>query len=281
MAGLGCETDEWLLVDHEKIEFVLQELSKNWPSSVQMYNFIQSCMLWSTHYPHAETKVFYESRAGYGTIIASFKAEAYIVTVYSAALPNLSIANALKAGKVVNLNDGSVLLSCIPKEISPTIAKAMRDHNVAGPNTFNEYWLSADLAKSVNFQCPEDMYLSNLEPEHAATVVLHWPYAGANSLDVITQMINVFDTVGIFTKKDSKLVSWVLNTYYGIGMLHTIEEYRRKGYGSVIVKKLVKSLGDKGIHSYILTRPDNHAANSLFMNIGFKQLNQVDFMRVS
>ncbi|XP_071454486.1 glycine N-acyltransferase-like [Hetaerina americana] len=273
--------ERWSSIQHEEVESVLKILSNSWPASLQIHNFIKSSFLWQSHNPEVRTTVLRKLSNGVESIIAILKInEEKIVTVYSLNGPDPDIASALCGDSIINWHEGPVLLSCIPKQLCQSITEAMIvSCKKIKKNNFNSFWLPAETAKQIDVQCPEDMYLSKLEPSHAATVVYHWPYAKEDTINIVTQMINIFDTVGIFTK-DSKLVSWVMNTFYGVGMLHTIEEYRMKGYGSIVVQQLVKSLGNKGINSYLSARPDNHAAQSLFVNMGFKQLEEVEFMRM-
>lgn len=81
--------------------------------------------------------------------------------------------------------------------------------------------------------------------------------------------------LGLYEKSSNNLVCWILlNNYGGIGMLHTLEQFRRKGFGELITKEFCKKLASVGRDIFAATVDGNISAN-MFKKLGFTTLGLV------
>ncbi|KAG8228203.1 hypothetical protein J437_LFUL004328 [Ladona fulva] len=180
---------------------------------------------------------------------------------------------ALRDDRIIDFNEGFVIfcgitLDCfgVLENICPSLGKRIFHSD----GIFDCYWMRAEVANSINVKCPDDMYFSKLEELHTDIVNSTWQYGSSETFEMINDLIKFMDTVGLYMKKDSQLVAWVLNTNYGIGMLYTIEGHRKKGYGTLVLKKIAKILGQSGRNPILVTLKENLAAKAVFSKVGFE-----------
>ncbi|KAG8228201.1 hypothetical protein J437_LFUL004326, partial [Ladona fulva] len=198
-----------------------------------------------------------------GLLIASAKGMYRRAAIFSGNNNYSGIESALEGSSVINWGDGSITLHGLPlgfyeylDGVSPSIGKRL----LPCEDIFDCYWMSAKAAKALKIECPDDMYFSKLEDIHADIVNSTWFYRSNNPPDMVNDMIKHMETLGLFRKEDSKLVSWVFNAIYGVGMLYTVEEHRKKGYGTLVLRKLANHLGHLGINPTLVTLKSNVAA---------------------
>lgn len=84
---------------------------------------------------------------------------------------------------------------------------------------------------------------------------------------------------GVFLKEDDTLASWVFKNQMGtLGILQTVEEHKRKGYASLILKVMSKEIGEDGHDPLGTVLVKNRASQVMFMKLGFKELDKVTFV---
>lgn len=90
------------------------------------------------------------------------------------------------------------------------------------------------------------------------------------SLEYIMERIRKGVSVGIFENKN--LVSWGITQDDGaIGFLHTLDNFRRKGYGYNVVLSMIDKLLPKGELPFAYIEPSNKNSINLFLKLGFKE----------
>jgi predicted GNAT family acetyltransferase len=78
------------------------------------------------------------------------------------------------------------------------------------------------------------------------------------------------DSCAVFV--DSKPVSWVLRTAYGsIGMLHTLKDFRRRGYAAIVVRGLASRIIQDGGVPFCHIVEGNSSSLALFRGLGFEE----------
>ncbi|KAG8225582.1 hypothetical protein J437_LFUL002101 [Ladona fulva] len=117
---------------------------------------------------------------------------------------------------------------------------------------------------------PEGVIFKKLNISHASKVNSTWPGARQQSLKFIEDMISINQSVGLFTENDSEPISWILESFYGLGSLFTVMEHRLKGYGAISVTALAKILGNEGKNVTAMVREQNLSAQKLFKKVGFQ-----------
>lgn len=80
----------------------------------------------------------------------------------------------------------------------------------------------------------------------------------------------VYNGAWALTTPSGKYMAWGLhNNYGGIGIIHTVNEYRRKGLGSLMTKIVGKKIAEKNMDVFTVTTIDN-VSEQMMLNLGFK-----------
>jgi GNAT superfamily N-acetyltransferase len=113
--------------------------------------------------------------------------------------------------------------------------------------------------------------LANLD-----TLCDNWKYYQPEFRAVVVKMIESNTSFGIFLNNPAKgeetLAAMVLQAeYWGIGLLITLPEHRRKGLAALALSHLIQELGQKGITPFSLNATDNQASSTIFAKLGFKK----------
>ncbi len=86
-----------------------------------------------------------------------------------------------------------------------------------------------------------------------------------------------FPSAGVFLKENDQLVSWMIHhPPWGMGMLNTLKEHRRKGYAALVSKYLTKRMAQSGYVPYVIIDIGNEASSSLFESIGFRYVRELN-----
>lgn len=100
-----------------------------------------------------------------------------------------------------------------------------------------------------------------------------WPYHYPGSEEYIALMLEINGGFGLFTKSTDQLVSWVLLNCLGdLGLLQTLEECQRKGYGSIMIRVASQKIGLEGGWCCGAVSVDNGACQTLLRKIGFTDI---------
>ena len=106
--------------------------------------------------------------------------------------------------------------------------------------------------------------------DHAPLIDSMWTYHAPHTLPIMQHIIASGNSCAVFV--DSKPVSWVLRTAYGsIGMLHTLKDFRRRGYAAVVVRGLASRIIQDGGLPFCHIVEGNASSLALFRGIGFEE----------
>lgn len=76
--------------------------------------------------------------------------------------------------------------------------------------------------------------------------------------------------LGVFCSGD--LAAWMVQSYYGaMFSMQTRPEFRRRGYGLHLARRLTQTVRQRGYLPYVVIRPENDASKSLYTKLGFKK----------
>lgn len=136
----------------------------------------------------------------------------------------------------------------------------------------NAYLIEVDQAQKITYTCPPEVYLGPLKGEQGEFIDSFWPHRGGNSVEVTTFMIEKNGGIGLYLKESNDLIAWCLIwAHLGPGQLCVTDQHKRKGYGSLVVKAITKSLADKGVQPLLYIKNDNIASQELFKRIGYEK----------
>jgi predicted GNAT family acetyltransferase len=123
----------------------------------------------------------------------------------------------------------------------------------------------------IQSKLPGEVYVTNLQRSHAHLVHHHWIPKVQTSIEDVADDIDHLQSAGVFLKENDQLVSWVVTSFVdGFSKLHTLEQYRHRGYATLAVKYLAKQLARSGLVPFVYIVADNEISIKLFQNVGFQ-----------
>lgn len=132
------------------------------------------------------------------------------------------------------------------------------------------------------FRCPDEVYLSNIRKEDIPFIDSRWPHRYPGSVDFLTHTITMNGGLGLYLKESNQIVAWILrNQHNGIGVLQTIEEFRRRGFAGLLIKAMSKKMAKEcGIDVHTCIVRENHASLKLFKTLGFQHIGNIRFVKM-
>ncbi|KAI9560838.1 hypothetical protein GHT06_011791 [Daphnia sinensis] len=137
----------------------------------------------------------------------------------------------------------------------------------------DRYAIDVSMALEMEINLPDDVYVKSLEQCHAPLVFETWPYRHLTTLQDVSEEIVHLPSAGIFLKSNDKLVAWIMcHPPNGMSRLMTLEQYRRKGYASIVTKYLTKRVAQSGHLPYVNIVAGNSVSSKFFESLGFRYL---------
>jgi len=97
-----------------------------------------------------------------------------------------------------------------------------------------------------------------------------YPANDMEAIGVFQSLITKLPAYGVFCS--GNLAAWMVQSYYGaMFSMQTRPEFRRRGYGLHLARKLTQTVHERGYIPYVVIRPENDASKSLYCKLGFKQ----------
>lgn len=124
----------------------------------------------------------------------------------------------------------------------------------------------------IYFRIPQEMYLAPLKIEDVKVIDPIWPhYREGLSKTYLEELIRLNGGFGLYKKEDQSLCSWIMrNNYGGLAILQTLEEHKRKGFGSLMIKVFSKFWAEKGLDIFCFIMVKNKSSQQLFERSGYK-----------
>lgn len=117
---------------------------------------------------------------------------------------------------------------------------------------------------------PPDVELVRLLPEHMKAVHDLYPASDIECREVFEKLVAELPAYGIFV--EGQLAAWMVQSYYGaMFSMQTRPEFRRKGFGIYLARKLTKEVAQRGYKPFVVIRPENDASRFLYMKLGFEK----------
>lgn len=138
----------------------------------------------------------------------------------------------------------------------------------------------------VKYYLPEEVYLPpaplktvSLSAHQAETVYSNSEYKEYISLEYVIQRITKGISSGIYV--DNKLVSWGITQDDGaIGFLHTLHNYRKKGYAYGITLSMIEKLRDRAELPFAYAEASNNKSISLLTKLGFRKSSTIHWFEI-
>ena len=210
---------------------------------------------------------------------------------------NISLINFIKNNQVLSTDiiGSSILLrgvsdrrwvyiSCKDKDELLMIKKKLinEDDNFASiddwmfPILTEEKEIVWDLSM-IQFYLPDDAQIPSPEYEtvpltgkDAQIVYNNSEYKEYISIEYVTDCIKKGISAGLY--ENGKLVSWAITQDDGaIGFLHTLDNFRRKGYGYQVSLSMIEQVRNSGGLPFANVLPTNERSINLLQKLGFKE----------
>lgn len=139
---------------------------------------------------------------------------------------------------------------------------------------------------AVQFYLPEDIHIPApkcksipLKYADAQAVYENSLYKDYISMEYVIERIRKGVSAGLY--ENEKLVSWAMTQDDGaIGFLHTLDNYRKKGYGFNVTLSIVEKLRNKGKLPFAYIEDTNDKSMNLFSRLGFKENKNIHWFQV-
>ncbi|KAL4719157.1 hypothetical protein ACJJTC_000162 [Scirpophaga incertulas] len=96
-----------------------------------------------------------------------------------------------------------------------------------------------------NDELPPDVELVRLQPEHMAAVYDLYPASDIECREVFEKLVAELPAYGVFV--EGELAAWMVQSYYGaMFSMQTRPEYRRKGFGTCLARRLTRAVAARG-----------------------------------
>ncbi|XP_022902576.2 uncharacterized protein [Onthophagus taurus] len=146
-------------------------------------------------------------------------------------------------------------------------------------NNYKIYFLSKEDALKYTIDPPDDVYIDKLNLSHVDLICSLWPNNFPGAKEYLSTYIEMNTGYGVFLKENGQLVSWIMQNFWGtLIVLETIPEFKRKGYGSLIVKKICVEIAKDGINPLCTIYSKNYPSQNLFTKLGFECIGDCTFL---
>ncbi len=140
--------------------------------------------------------------------------------------------------------------------------------------------------KTVQYYLPDDIEILfnkyrtvELTKDDAPIVFNNSTYQEYISEEYVIEQIHKGISAGIY--EDNKLVSWAITQDDGaIGFLHTLKDYRKKGYAKSVTISIIEKLRNNGKLPFAYVEETNKNSIDILLKLGFKQNKSLHWFQV-
>ncbi|KAH8419374.1 hypothetical protein KR222_010038 [Zaprionus bogoriensis] len=176
-----------------------------------------------------------------------------------------------------------LLCSTICERYIATVLKVIDDKQltIGFHHNSNLYALLAYQPGLLPVDCPEGFQLRRLSEEDALVIDHEWPYSQEGSLYFMQRQIRLCASMGLYEEATQKLVAWCIRTQDGLlAALQVDSAYKRRGFGSLIVKALCRHISELGDDVTAEVYASNKPSVNMFTKLGFQIIGQCYWINV-
>jgi len=138
----------------------------------------------------------------------------------------------------------------------------------------------------IQFYLPDDVQITSpkyetvpLTDKDAQTVYNNSEYKEYISIEYVTDCLMKGISAGLY--ENGKLVSWAITQDDGaIGFLHTLDNFRRKGYGYSVTASMIHEVRNNGGLPFANVKASNKRSINLLLKLGFKENKIVHWLQI-
>ncbi|XP_055712100.1 uncharacterized protein LOC129807087 [Phlebotomus papatasi] len=259
-----------VLIPNEDLPILRDMYKINWPRHILNYHTINNFVLWLDKYPSIEGLSIWSLNGTWrqnGTVIIKSYWDVHCATLEET---QESLVQALCL-----LDWKEPLLICsFPDYIRPAVLKTIEKvkAHVNYDTEYTFFILAKDKAKDLEpVKLSDGLSIRQLSEAEVSTANDNWPYKKDGSLVFLQRMMKYNVSYGAYSVT-GQLVGWVfIDSSGGIGILHVVDEYRRKRIAEALVIEISKHIaGNLGLNPHTFILPDNIPSIGLFKKLGFE-----------
>ena len=207
----------------------------------------------------------------------------YSVFIFNSAQFSESSLNKI-ADVILKRKSKLITFSILDTSLEVTLKLILKDRGYITHHASNYYltycsnFYSNDVLHP-NIQLPNGFRFCDLNEADVRFINDGWDYKDADSLKLLNHLLRTKPTVGIKDDINDRLVCWIfLHEYNAIGVLQTLDEYRRKGLAKACVQEHLRKIRetldedtiDAGFAPFAYIFEDNESSLRLFEQLNFK-----------
>uniref|UniRef100_A0A8D9DUB2 N-acetyltransferase domain-containing protein n=1 Tax=Cacopsylla melanoneura TaxID=428564 RepID=A0A8D9DUB2_9HEMI len=280
----GVESKDILMeLPQDRIDQFCETLKADWPLSIHAYYFIKTMSEWKIKKPSLKCKLLcVNPNDNLGTFVGILESDngKELIIVYTLEDNNQQLESALTETSKIRWNANPVFEAVLLKH-SQSIENAIRNRGKTPELYCNStmYYASKETAAKFDIQVPDNVFISDLNLSDIDYMYSVWAHNDIYVKQELLDAVNFNRGVGVYSKTDGRLLSWLVHTHYGgIGNLQTRTGEGGKGYGKLIVKHLSKELSKIGMDVHLTIKEDNAISRRLFTSAGFEFLSPLRFI---
>ncbi|KAJ8679904.1 hypothetical protein QAD02_015691 [Eretmocerus hayati] len=267
-------------------------LRRYWPIYACYYHWAVNAINWKAKDPRSAWSIYCPGGKydpGSGTFIATASNGQYTVVVFTFEESKYQLQEVITHSNIIDWNQ-EIVFSMVHEHFKDVLKDAIKRKAImmniglvpVEKSPAIIYFKPKDECLKFDFEVPDECYLGPVDVSHIPLVTSLWPHRNRKNIKLSEKYLETFvklnRSAGLFLKEDNSLVSWILYSDYGsLGQLQTVEKYKRKGYGKLVTKALVKELAEKdGLNSTLFIVKDNIVSHRLFSSLGYRPLNEVN-----
>ncbi|KAG5896306.1 hypothetical protein JTB14_008862 [Gonioctena quinquepunctata] len=137
----------------------------------------------------------------------------------------------------------------IPSNVHTTILRVFEEKKLKVSVNIANCVYTTPRIKAIHFQskCPDHLRLSKLQVTDSNLMNSTWAGRFPGSEEYIATLIEKIGGYGLYLKSTNELVAWVVKKGLGeIGLLQTVDQQKKKGLASILLRKISKEIAEDG-----------------------------------
>ncbi|EDW64938.1 uncharacterized protein [Drosophila virilis] len=177
-----------------------------------------------------------------------------------------------------------MLCTSVPDRYIETVLQVMQEKQlvIEFHHLSDIYHIPAKQALQFHVDCPKGFQLKSLSEQDAHLLDQEWAYSHEGSLFFIQRQIRLCPSMGLYDEDTQQLVAWCIRTQDGLlATLHVQNAYKRRGFGSLIVRALARRIADLGDDVTAEIYAENIPSVNMFNKLGFRVIDQCHWLNIA
>lgn len=272
----GVEAKDVLMeIPQDQVDQFCEILKADWPLSIHAYYFIKTMSEWKIKKPSLKCDLLcIKPNDAQGTFVGILESEGGNVFIipYTHKDGNEQLEMALTETAKIRW-DANPIFEAVLARHSNSIERVINLKGKSAELYCNStlYYMSNEKASNISIHVPQNVTVGDLNISDIDYMYSVWAHNDIYSKQELLDAVNFNRGVGVYSKTDGRLLSWMVHTHYGgLGNLQTRKGEEGKGYGKLVTQFLSKELSKIGIDLHCTIKRENKVSQNLFTSSGFE-----------